>query len=212
MYIICEIRRERGLVSLCADGTVLITVRACDLESHPVFEGDEIDIDEYSAKMASVQFADAYEAALSMLDRSAKTAWQISSSLARKGFVTDAIESVIARLTENRLIDDRHFAERMTESAGRSGSGIYAIKQKMRAKGISEDDIENAVSAIDPEEQLAAASALAKKLAPRYSSEPRPKARAKLSQALARRGFSWDVISSTLENINFSEEEFDEFC
>lgn len=79
--------RRRDWATLCANGVELITVRAKDLKAHPVREGEELDAEEYAARVAPGQLADAYEAALCMLDRSAKTAWQIENSLRQKGFV-----------------------------------------------------------------------------------------------------------------------------
>lgn len=209
MDCIDEIRVRGGLATICAGSSELITVRAKDLKAHPVREGDELDAEEYAARVAPGQLADAYEAALCMLDRSDKTAFQVDTALKKKGFVPVVRESVVERLRGNRLIDDARFARRMADAGRRAGTGIFALKQKMRAKGISEDVAEEALSAIGEEGQLASAAALIQKLAPRYAHQPQRQARAKLSQALARRGFSWDVISSALESL--PEEEPDEF-
>ena len=72
MDCIGEIRVRGGLATLCANGVELITVRAKDLKAHPVREGEELDAEEYAARVAPGQLADAYEAALCMLDRSPK--------------------------------------------------------------------------------------------------------------------------------------------
>ncbi|HIV29150.1 MAG TPA: RecX family transcriptional regulator [Candidatus Ornithocaccomicrobium faecavium] len=210
MDCIGEIRVRGGLATLCANGVELITVRAKDLKAHPVREGEDLDAEEYAARVAPGQLADAYEAALCMLDRSAKTAWQIENSLRQKGFVPAVRESVTERLRENRLIDDALFARRMVEAGQRAGTGLFALKQKMRAKGIAEEVAEEALTAIGEDSQLSAARALAQKLAPRYAGQPPRQARGKLSQALARKGFSWDVIASALECLPEDAGEFEE--
>ena len=56
------------------------------------------------------------------------------------------------------------------------------------------------MEALDDEQQRTAARQAAEKLGRKYRDLPPREARAKLSQALARRGFSWDVISSALED------------
>ena len=117
-------------------------------------KGEELDAEEYAARVAPGQLADAYEAALCMLDRSAKTAWQIENSLRQKGFVPAVRESVTERLRENRLIDDALFARRMVEAGQRAGTGLFALKQKMRAKGIAEEVAEEALTAIGEGEVL----------------------------------------------------------
>lgn len=72
-------------------------------------------------------------------------------------------ESVTERLRENRLIDDALFARRMVEAGQRAGTGLFALKQKMRAKGIAEEVAEEALTAIGEDSQLSAARALAQK-------------------------------------------------
>ena len=64
------------------------------------------------------------------------------------------------------------------------------------------------------EQQQNAALELARKLSARYAGQPARSARAKLSQAMARRGFSWDDISWALNQLEeqdalFSEDEWD---
>ena len=51
---------------------------------------------------------------------------------------------------------------------------------------------------LDDESQTEAATALAKKLMRRYEKEPPRAARAKLRQALARRGYGWDVVGAAV--------------
>ena len=68
------------------------------------------------AEQVAVQFADGYEAALTSLDYCARSAQEIAASLRRKGYVEPCVEAVVARLTENRLIDDASYDERMAES------------------------------------------------------------------------------------------------
>ena len=209
MDCIGEIRVRGGLATLCANGVELITVRAKDLKAHPVREGEELDAEEYAARVAPGQLADAYEAALCMLDRSAKTAWQIENSLRQKGFVPAVRESVTERLRENRLIDDALFARRMVKAPA-CRHGPLRTQAKDARKGIAEEVAEEALTAIGEDSQLSAARALAQKLAPRYAGQPPRQARGKLSQALARKGSSWDVIASALECLPEDAGEFEE--
>jgi regulatory protein len=118
--------------------------------------------------------------------------------LSLKGYLDAPIESAIARLLRAGLIDDVAHAGRMVETASAGGLSKNAIRRKLRQKGIGEEDAERALEAVSDEEQLASARRLAQRLRPRYSSLESPAARARLSQALARRGFSWDVIHQAL--------------
>ncbi len=79
--------------------------------------------------------------------------------------------------------------------------GVYAVKQKLRAKGISDADAQDALSLLDDEQQRTAALQAAEKLSRKYQDLPSREARAKLSQALARRGFSWDIVQETVDKM-----------
>ena len=201
MAIVTDIRENRGMVEVVAEGTTIARVRRAHFDKCPVAPGEEIDEEAWVERMAAAQFADAYEAALSSLDRSARTAHDLANTLRRKGIVQPAIEAVLARLTENSLIDDARYAERMAELNVAKPMGLYAFKRKLRARGISDDDAEAALTAFDDDQQRAAALQAAQKLWRKYEALPEREARAKLCQALARRGFGWDAIDSAVETL-----------
>lgn len=201
MPTVTAIEEKRGLMEISTDGCVFVRIRKVHYAKYPLEIGEEIDTEDYMNSIASVQFADAYEAALTSLDFSARTAREIGNTLRRKGFVAPAIEAVVEKLTENHLIDDRRYAQRIAETQSHKPVGIYAVKRKLRAKGISEEDTDAALGAFDEDQQREAALETAAKLWRKYESLPAREARAKLSQALARRGFSWDAIESAVENL-----------
>ena len=201
MPTITGIEEKRGIMEISADGCVFARIRKVHYAKYPLEIGDEIDADAYMSRIASVQFPDAYEAALTALDFSSRTAREIANTLRRKGFVDAVCEAVVEKLTDNRLVDDRRYAQRIAESQSQKPVGIYAVKRKLRAKGISEEDADAAMEAFDDDQQRAAALETARKLYRKYESLPAREARAKLSQALARRGFSWDAIESAVESL-----------
>ena len=201
MPIITDISERRGLVEIVADGSTVARVRKAHFAKCPLHAGEEIDLDAYMDRVAAVQFADAYEAALNSLDVCARSAREIAASLRRRGYVEPAVEAVLARLTESRLIDDARYAQRMAEVQSQKATGIYAFKRKLKAKGISDEDAEAALAAFDDKQQQAACLAAAEKLVRKYAELPRREARAKLGQALARRGFDWDAIESTVNQL-----------
>jgi len=201
MPTITSVEEKRGIMELSCDGCVFARIRKVHYMKNPLEVGEDIEVDEYLDRIAAVQFPDAYEAALTCLDFSARTAREISSSLKRKGFVTPVIEAVVEKLSGSHLIDDRRYAERIAECQSKKAVGVYAVKRKLRAKGISEEDVDAAMEAFDEDQQRDAALETARKLFRKYESLPAREARGKLSQALARRGFSWDAIESAVESL-----------
>ena len=201
MAIVTEIRENRGMVEVVAEGATIARVKKTHFDKCPVAAGDEIDEAAWLGRMAAAQFSDAYEAALSSLDHSERTAHDLTNALRRKGFVQPAVDAVLERLTECGLIDDARYARRMAELSAAKPVGLYAFKRKLRSKGISDDDAEDALSAFDDDQQRAAALQAARKLYKKYEALPEREARAKLSQALARRGFGWDAIEGAMEEM-----------
>ncbi len=201
MPIVTGIRDNRGVMEIDVDGSTALRVRRQHFALCPLRERDEIDVEDYVNRVAAVQFPDAYEAALTSLDRAERTAREIASSLRRRGYVPPAVDAVIARLTENGLVDDARYAERLAETQSKKPVGLYAFRRKLRAKGISEEDAAEALSAFDESQQRDACLAAARKLARKYAELPPREARARLSQALARRGFAWDVVSQALDGL-----------
>ena len=206
MSTVTELKPVQGCMRVAFDDAPSLRIRKCHYAKLPLEEGDEIDPEEYVNRVASLQFADAYESALTSLDASARTASEIDRSLRMKGFVAPVAEAVVERLKENGLIDDQRLAARLAETQLTKPVGLYAMKRKLRAKGVSDEDAAEALESFDDDQQRAAAIQAARKLLRRYEELPARECRGKLSQALARRGFSWDAVSAAVDAV--LEEEY----
>ena len=201
MATVSLIEKMGPVYRLFLDGRLTAQINRESFERTPLREGDEVDEEAYLEGIARAQEAPAYEAALTALDRTAKSEKALRRWLILRGFLEPAVESAIARLHRARLLDDGAIAERLTEAGALGGLSKNAIKHKLRAKGIGEEEIESALENVSDEDQLQSAKRLAQKLYPRYAKEESRAARAKLSQALARRGFAWDVITQAMDGL-----------
>ena len=199
MATVTEIRENRGIIEVYIEGARFARIKKTHFQKKPLVPGDEVAPEEYLDAMAALQFADAYEVALTSLDFSPRTAREIERNLVRKGFVPPAAMAVAEKLSEARIIDDARYAQRLAENAAKKSAGKFAVRRKLQAKGIGEEDAEAALSQLDDGQQARAAREAAEKLGRKYEALPPREARAKLSQALARRGFSWDAISNVLD-------------
>jgi regulatory protein len=119
--------------------------------------------------------------------------------LERKGFAHGAIESTISTLKSKGLVDDMAFARYWRESRD-SGSprSRAALKSELARKGI---DAETAAGALDGIDDEAAAYRAAQKRAARLGRSDREEFRSKLSAALRRRGFSYEVTEHTVNRL-----------
>ena len=209
MSTVTEVRVFRGVARLSFDDAAPLKVRLKHFKALPLAAGDEVDAEEYAARVAEAQRADVYEAALSSLDLCARTRQELRRSLLARGFVSGAVEATLDRLADSGLVDDRRYAERAVEVSAARPVGVYAVRRKLRAKGIAEADAEAALGALDDEQQAQAAQAAARSLLRRYAQLPAREGRAKLSQALARRGFSWDAVRAAVDKV-WEADEWDE--
>lgn len=211
MAIVTEIQENKGLVAIWLDGTLWMRVRRKHFVQLEIRDGDSIDPESTIDRLAALQAADCYEAALCMLDQAAQTRGDLARKLVRKGFVSPAAEAAVERLNENRLVDDRRYAERIAQSQMHKNAGAYAVRRKLRAKLLSEEDVDAAMEGFDEEQQAQACRETAEKLWRKYAALPAREGRAKLSQALARRGFGWDAIRSAVDGLASDDFEYEDF-
>ena len=108
----------------------------------------------------------------------------------RGGVPDEAAEAVLTRFTDAGMIDDAAFARAWVESRHHSrGLSKRSLSAELRRHGVQDDEIREAVDALDPEQEVDTARRLVEqKLA---SSRGRP-ADARVRQAagmLARKGY-----------------------
>lgn len=202
---VTSITETRGVTMIGTDDGDIIAVRSAHFARMPLKEGDEFDRKAYMKDMAYLQKNDCYEAALSLLDRSEKSAHDVKERLMKMGYVPRVASWAVEKLEKCGLIDDARYASRLAEAALAQGKGAYALKRKLMSKGMSGDVVDEALTGLDEEQQRAAAAKTAAGMARKYEKLPPREARQKLIQALVRRGFSWEAAGSACEDL-FPEE------
>lgn len=210
MAIVSDIQENKGILSISLDGMHWLKIRKKHFARLPLQPDEAIDPEEYIDRMAALQAPDCYEAALTMLDQAAQTSGDLYAKLIRKGFVAPAAEACVARLVGNGLIDDARYAQRMAQGQLHKPVGAYAVRRKLMAKHLPEDAIEAAMEEFDSEQQSAACRDAAEKLWRKYCALPVREGKAKLSLALARRGFGWDNIRCAVDAVADGD-DFDDF-
>lgn len=206
MGMITGIEEARGRVTIYVDGVAFLKLKKKEFDELPLETGADLDEEDYLNRLCARQFKPAYEAALNLLTARDMTAHDLMSALRRRGYLQAVAESVCQRLIENRLIDDSRYAQRYVELRQDTAVGRYAMKRKLRAKGIDENIAEEALEVLDDESQLATAKELARKLVRRYANEEPYARKSKISQAIARRGYSWDIVREAVESLGLDDE------
>lgn len=137
--------------------------------------------------------------AVDALSRRARSRGELAQLLQKKDVPAEVIERLLDRLVAQRLIDDGAFAHEWSQLRHRSkGLSRRVLAQELRHKVIAPEVIEEALSHISHEDEVAAARNLvAKKLRSltRFDSEVQ---RRRVHALLARKGYSSRVISEAL--------------
>lgn len=95
--------------------------------------------------MASEQ--ELYAAALGALTRRAHSVFEMRTYLERRAAQPEAAGAVLARLREQRLLDDRRYAVEFARARVRTrGQGPYRIARELRARGVADPNIETALA------------------------------------------------------------------
>lgn len=167
------------------------TVSALGLEV-----GGSLDEDFAWAEAFPYEQEAARERALYLLGLRARTAKELEFDLRRRDFDGDVIESTLEMLYRVDLIDDEALARRQAEMAEGKLSK-RALEQNLRKRGVSSDIIRDTVIDFDDEAELAAARREVEKRL-RSNTQPSREQQASIIQALARKGFSYEIARSAL--------------
>ena len=106
--------------------------------------------------------ANAYLAGLQLLARRELSEAQVRQRLARRGYETTDIDAAIARLLEERALDDRRVAAAIAHTESRvRGRGRLRVRRQSEAAGISaslaQAAVDEAFADVDSDALLAAA-------------------------------------------------------
>ncbi len=163
-------------------------------------------IDFKSKGKSSRAEAEALRYAYRLLNYRGRSVKELGERLLKKGFSEDAARNVINHLVEKGFIDDAALAASLKISAEETKFlGSRGVREFLRHRGIPEEIISNIVDECDSGEVIRAKKIVDKKLRI-MGNYPDEKRREKIWRALARKGYSFDVIRQALEEFKIKEE------
>src|SRR5437867_1666539 len=154
-------------------------------------------------KIEQLQLEDAreraFQQALLFLSYRARSESEIRQNLRKHEIPETIIEQTLERLRQDGLANDNQFARAWVEnrSAFRPRSRRL-MAMELRQKGLNDEAVSSAVESVDDE---ALAYEAAQKRATRFKGLEWNEFRKKLSDFLARRGFSYSVIAPVVNRI-----------
>jgi regulatory protein len=155
------------------------------------------------AKIERLQLEDAreraYQQAMLFLSYRARSESEIRQNLRKHDIPEPVIEHTLERLRQDGLANDQQFARAWVENRSTfrpRSRRLMALE--LRQKGLDDEAVKSAVAEVDDE---ALAYEAAQKKAARYQNLEWNEFRKKLSDFLARRGFSYSVVAPVVTRI-----------
>ena len=138
-------------------------------------------------------------AALHYLSYRLRSEAELRQRLHRRGFDGDNVEAALAKLREQGLVNDLAFAQfwKDNREAFRPRSR-WLTKLELRQKGVANDIIDQVVADVDEEDSAYRAAVSRARSLPRADYQS---FRRRLGEYLKRRGFSYQVITHTIERV-----------
>ncbi|MCC7116963.1 MAG: RecX family transcriptional regulator [Anaerolineales bacterium] len=192
-----EPQKNRNRLNIYLDGTFafgLARITAAWLKV-----GDSLSAE----KIASLQAEDARERALQQallfLSYRPRSEKEIRQNLSKHEIPAEIIEDTLERLRADGLANDDKFARIWVENRNTfRPRSRRVLTMELRQKGLADEAVQSAVAEVDDQ---ALAYTSAQKRAGRFKSLEWNEFRKKLSEYLARRGFSYAVIAPVVSQI-----------
>ena len=206
--VVTEVKKLNGCRQIAfEDGTSLRVPEAMYWDFR-VRAGDPVDRVHYEKQLAAHYEEYALDRAGRALAARDMTEAQLEKKLLTAAYPEKTVAKVMEMLTRYDFVSDERYAERYV--SGRSSRyGRSRILRELRFKGVSEETAKEAVEGLPEEDEREAALRQARKLCARRDLAD-PAERRKAAAALARRGFSWDIVSAVLSELSDEETEADE--
>ena len=171
--------------------------------------GDCIGIEVLESILTENDRIKAKRTALRLLAKRIRTKKEIINKLEQKGFTESIIDYTIQELIRIELVNDEEFIEKYVNNSIslKKPYGKHALKYKLQKLGIQKPMIEQKLPMlIGDNDEYEIAMNLARKKIVLLSKYDEHKKKQKLYSFLAGRGFSWDIVSKVLTELNFKEE------
>lgn len=133
-----------------------------------------------------------YNKAIKLLEGRFHSVSELKRKLEIKGYNKQDVAEVLEKLKNHDYLNDERFAEVFLDNLIKYKTfGFYGLKAKLLTRGISKDIIDDLLSNLSLEQEVAIAQKLIQK--------KREKDRVKLARSLSAKGFRTEVIQKVLE-------------
>lgn len=193
--ILTELRPLTGdkFSAVFDDGSVM-KLSAAQVADFSLYNSRELDADEYEQLRAAARLYFCKERALRIIGARAMSCKELYDKLTEKGEEPSDAEECVEWLLGMGYLDDAKYAAMLVRHYAAKGCGQGKIKNELYRRGISKSLWDEALTQM-PENDETVYALLLRKL---KSSDPDRAEMKKATDALYRRGFSWDEIKAAV--------------
>lgn len=180
------------------DGGETVRVSTIQVADFSLYSGREMTGEEYAALQAAARLFACRERALRIIGARAMSCKELYDRLTDKGESPENAESCVEWLMELHYLDDAQYAAMLVRHYAAKGYGQGKIKNELYRRGVSKTLWDEALEEM-PESGDKVLELLMKRL---KSPDPDRAEMKKATDALFRRGFSWDEIKAAVSKFD----------
>jgi regulatory protein len=193
-------RRNPNRYSIFIDGEFVLGIDKKTVEDMDLRVGKLVDEKDLKKITSQEELNKAQAYALMLLGYRERSLREIKMRMRQKGYEEKLIEKVVKYLKDRNLINDKRFTRLWAESRIKKGYGSWRIQSELEQKGVNremaDEILKDLYSGIN-EVQIALDLVRKKKGGLKESQ----RLTERVSNLLRRRGFSFEVISNVVEEI-----------
>jgi regulatory protein len=202
--------RDPDRLNVDLDGTFAFGVSREIAVRERLDVGDELSGERVATILAQDQVGKATDRAVNLLARRPRSVREIRDRLRQKGFESGTIDAAVEKLEGWSYVDDAQFARYWVENREtHKPRGRRLLEQELRTKGVDRETIREAIDEAELDEHASALDVGRAKLRT-YSGLDPIVARRKLSSYLARRGYDFGTVRTTVDRLLGEGEDVDE--
>ncbi len=189
-------KRKRGRWLVFLENGEVLRVGENEVVALGLYAGMDLDGESLTALTGAAQAAKYKEAALDLIAARPLSRFELIKKLTDKDCPSDQAEAIADRLEQLGYLDDGQYAKTVAKHYAAKDYGPYKIKDELYRRGVPREHWEDALAELeDSAESLDAF--VARKLA--GVEHPDRRELKRVSDALSRRGYSWQEISAALD-------------
>ncbi|MEE1131066.1 MAG: recombination regulator RecX [Caryophanon sp.] len=152
----------------------------------------------------------AFNKALQFLGFQMRSEHEVKEKLLAQGFGEAVILEAIQKLYHYKFLDDAAYSKALLETKKKTQKkGPRAIAQDMHKKGIDKELQQQVLQQYSEQEQIDVAMQLAEKLVRSETKKTPMQLKQKIQDLLLRKGYSFAIITSVVENIKLERQDDD---